>query len=303
LSLKLKSLFYEKFVHLFSKYNRIIIVKADNVGSQQLQKCRKALGNSSVLILGKNTIIRKVLKQQIKKNPGLKDLLSHVSGNIGFIFTKINPLDVREILSSNKVPAPAKVGQIAQTDVIIPSGPTGITPDGTPFFQALNIPTKISKGQIEIQEEVRVITSGKLIQSSEVALLQKLNIVPFSYELEIEYIYDDEECYDPSVLDISSQKIRNILKEKVQELKFISKKTGYPVWGSPENSLKKSIASFLSIGLAIDYQPFKASNETCSITQKTEEEEISQIEKPCPPKKEVTESSSETGDFGLGLFD
>lgn len=50
----------------------------------------------------------------------------------------------------NKVRAPARAGAIAPCPVIIPAQNTGLGPEKTSFFQALSIPTKISKGTIEI---------------------------------------------------------------------------------------------------------------------------------------------------------
>jgi len=49
-----------------------------------------------------------------------------------------------------KVEAPARAGAIAPVDVIIPAQNTGLGPEKTSFFQALAIPTKISRGTIEI---------------------------------------------------------------------------------------------------------------------------------------------------------
>lgn len=77
-------------------------------------------------------------------------LLPHVRGNVGFVFTKDDLTEVREILTKNKVQAPARAGGVAPCDVIIPAQNTGLGPEKTSFFQALSIPTKISKGTIEI---------------------------------------------------------------------------------------------------------------------------------------------------------
>ncbi len=49
-----------------------------------------------------------------------------------------------------QVAAPAKAGAIAPLDVVVPAQNTGLGPEKTSFFQALSIPTKISKGTIEI---------------------------------------------------------------------------------------------------------------------------------------------------------
>ena len=59
-------------------------------------------------------------------------------------------VDVRDKILENKVQAPAKAGALAPVDVKIPPQNTGLGPEKTSFFQALSIPTKISKGTIEI---------------------------------------------------------------------------------------------------------------------------------------------------------
>jgi len=48
------------------------------------------------------------------------------------------------------VAAPAKAGALAPLDVVLPAQNTGLGPEKTSFFQALAIPTKITKGTIEI---------------------------------------------------------------------------------------------------------------------------------------------------------
>jgi hypothetical protein len=49
-----------------------------------------------------------------------------------------------------QVAAPARAGAIAPCDVIVEAQNTGMGPEKTSFFQALNISTKIAKGAIEI---------------------------------------------------------------------------------------------------------------------------------------------------------
>jgi large subunit ribosomal protein LP0 len=51
------------------------------------------------------------------------------------------------------------------------------------FMQALNIPTKINKGTVEIVSDVNLITQGEKVGASEATLLAKLGIKPFSYGL------------------------------------------------------------------------------------------------------------------------
>lgn len=56
------------------------------------------------------------------------------------------------------------------------------------MFQALNIPTKINKGTVEISADVQLIVQGEKVGASEATLLAKLGIKPFSYGLVIRQV-------------------------------------------------------------------------------------------------------------------
>merc|ERR1712139_529651 len=118
-----------------------------------------------------------------------------------------NLTDVRDLILANKVAAPARAGSIAQVDVIVPAGNTGMEPTMTSFLQALNIPSKITKGSIEILNPVHLIQMGEKCEASQCALLDKLGIKPFSYGLVVKHVYDDGAMYDPAVLDITDEQI------------------------------------------------------------------------------------------------
>merc|ERR1712159_398930 len=95
-------------------------------------------------------MMRKAIRGLKENNADLELLLPHIRFNIGFIFTNGDLNDVKAILDDNRVEAPARAGAIAPVDVIVPAMLTGMEPGQTGFFQALNVPTKINKGQIEI---------------------------------------------------------------------------------------------------------------------------------------------------------
>jgi len=92
-------------------------------------------------------------------------------------------------------------------DVFVPAGPTGMEPSQISFFHALNISTKINKGQIEITKDYQVCAVGKKIGSSEVSLLQKMNIKPFSYQMNVSCAYDDGSILDAATCKISPDDI------------------------------------------------------------------------------------------------
>merc|ERR1719210_3034331 len=97
--------------------------------------------------------------EEVEDPTGLQNFLNAINGNMGFIFCNAGELEkAREVLKTFVVPAAAKAGTVAPKDVEIPAGPTGPEPSQTQFFQALNIPTKIVKGAIELTTPYKICT-------------------------------------------------------------------------------------------------------------------------------------------------
>merc|ERR1712048_930429 len=144
--------------------------------------------------MGKNTMIRKALSIGAERHPdaGLDKLRGGILGNIGFIFaTNCTLDDIRGVLEKHRRLSAAKSGQVSMVDMNLPSGPTGMDPSQTSFFQALNIGTKIVKGQIELVSEFPILKTGEKVSPSAAVLLNKLAIKPFEYGMEVRQVYQD----------------------------------------------------------------------------------------------------------------
>jgi len=245
-----KQAYFVKLVALLDEYPKILIVGVDNVGSSQMQKVRKALRGTGVVLMGKNTMIRKAIRGHIQNNPKLEALLPQVVGNVGFVFVKEDLGSVKKLLSENRVAAPARVGSIAPNDVIVPAGPTGLEPTQTAFLQALNIASRIAKGTIEIVNDVHLVHAGQKVNSSQASLLQKLNINPFSYGLEILNVYDNGALYEPKVLDLSDDDILKKFHNGVRNLASVSLQVGLPTVASLPHSLARGYKNVLAVALS-----------------------------------------------------
>ena len=181
----------------------------------------------------------------------------------------------------------------------IPSGITTLTPDGTSFFQALNIQTKIAKGFIEIVNPVKIITKNQIIGNSEVILLQKLNIVPFSHQIKIKLIYENECCIDPEILEISMDNIQNIYSEKKFELTMLETFSPFSNSFGLDFQRKNTIIKLLYLAKRLGYslqtkQSVNSENSTKEIF------ENSDANKKTSSEEKV---DSENEDLGLNLFD
>ena len=87
-------------------------MNVDNVGSKQMQQIRTSLRGHGVLIMGKNTTMRKAIRGHLDKNPQLEALLPQIKGNVGFVFTSEELSDVRDLILANKVSAAACAWQV-----------------------------------------------------------------------------------------------------------------------------------------------------------------------------------------------
>ena len=88
---------------LFDEYPKAFIVNVDNVGSNQMQQIRISLRGRGVALMGKNTTIRKAIRGHLDQNPNLEKIIPHIRGNVGFVFTKEDLNDIRELIEANKV--------------------------------------------------------------------------------------------------------------------------------------------------------------------------------------------------------
>jgi large subunit ribosomal protein LP0 len=250
-----KGEYFTKIGRLLTTYDKAFIVNGDNVGSRQLQQIRKAIRKDSVVLFGKNTLIKKAIRGLLPQHPQLEKFMPHLKGNVGFVFTTGDLKQVREELLKNKVPAAAKAGAFAQSKVTVPAGNTGLEPGQTSFFQALNIPTKINKGAIEISNEVNLIEAGAKIGPSEAALLQKLNIKPFHYGLQIKIIYDRGCTYSPEVLDLSKDDLLGFFRQGLNNIAAIGLALNRPNKASMPhivaNGFKNILAASLGSGFEI----------------------------------------------------
>jgi len=131
-----KAKYTMRLTQYLDEYPKVFIVGADNVGSRQMQKIRISLRGHAVIMMGKNTMMRKTIRGQVSRNANLEKLLPHVYENIGFVFTKEDLSSIREILLGNKVAAPARAGAIAPVDVSISAQVTNLGPEKTSFFSS-----------------------------------------------------------------------------------------------------------------------------------------------------------------------
>merc|ERR1719228_3289174 len=255
-----------------------------------------------------NTMMRKAIRGHLENNPALEKLLPHIVQNIGFVFTNEDLVDIRDKLLDNKKRAPARPGAIAPLPVVIPAQNTGLGPEKTSFFQALQIPTKISRGTIEIVNDVQLLKEGDKVGASEATLLNMLNISPFTYGLVVQQVYDQGTVFSPKVLDITDDDLMKTFQEGLSNVAAVSLAIGYPTIASVPHSVVRGFQNLLAIAAVTDitFKEAETLKEFLADPSKFAAAAPAAAAEAAPAAaaaKEPEPESEEDDDMGFGLFD
>merc|ERR1719378_281082 len=266
--------------------------------------------------MGKNTMIRKAIRTNLSKLPQLDALLPHIKGNVGFVFVPASGelSTIKKKIAEMRVEAPARAGAVAPCDVVVKAGPTGMEPTQTSFLQALNIASKIVKGQVEIISDVNLIKKGDKVLPGQAALLAKLNIKPFTYGLEPTVVFDEGAVYTPDLLDFDDADLLKKMGDCTRNVAALS--LGLPNASSVPTMVRNAFQDLIAIALECDGVSFPEADEFKKIMESGAAAAAAAAaaapaaaapaaaDKGASKKKEPEpEDDGEDDDMGFGLFD
>lgn len=299
--------YFERVRTLFRTYNKIFVVNVDNVTSTQMHQIRASLRGDAIILMGKNTMIRKAMREVLAENPKLDAIVPCIRGNVGLVFTNGDLKSILDRMLANRVEAAAKVGLTAQSDIYVPAGNTGMDPNKTGFFQALGISTKITKGSIEITSDVLLIKNGQKVGPSEATLLNLLNLTPFSFGLTVLTVYDDGSVFDPEMLKITDDVLETMLQSAIKNVAALSLAVGIPTIASAPHSFINAFKNVIGVALATEFS-FPAADKIRSAIANAAAAPVAAA--PAAGKAAAVEEkaaakaeSEEDDDMGFGLFD
>jgi len=249
-----KAAYFEKARKLLGTYEKIFICDADNVTSKQFQAIRTGMRGQGEILMGKNTMMKKAIREVANQNPSVEKLIPLIKKNVGFVMTNGDLKEVRDLIQSYKLPADAKTGAISPVDVEVPAQQTSLGPEKTSFFQALSIPTKITRGLIEITGKVHLLTAGEKVGQSEATLLQMLKIRPFEYGFDILNVYDSGSVFSPAILDITADDIRARFCAGVANVAAVSLNIGYPTIASVPHSIANGFKNLMAVAAVTEIE-------------------------------------------------
>merc|ERR1712131_47502 len=218
---------YEKTQRMFNSYDNYMFMDLSKVLSTQFKNIKSELPKDVKFLFAKNKIMIKAL-QELNKNGKYDKTIEQIKNNVivAFYEDKSSAEKIYQVCNKYRRNANARFGDVANEDVIIPAGPTGLPPTKINVFHAAHMNTVIVKGKIEIAVEHKLVGSGEIVGISEANLLTMLNILPFNYGLSLLKIFESGEVFDKSVLAVTDEIVQNSIKEAISLIACVSLGTG-----------------------------------------------------------------------------
>lgn len=214
---------------LIDSHEVIGIVNLLNIPARQLQKMRQSLKGKAIIRMSKKNLIDLAFKDCNDKKENIIGLSNHMDGQPAIVFTDMNPFKLFKILEDSKTSAPAKEGNIPDSDIVVPEGDTGFEPG--PLLgelQQVGIPAKIDKGKIVVSKDHVVVEAGEVVSKQVASMLTRLDIQPMEVGIDLQAAYEEESVYTSDLLTIDEEKTLADVQSAFSQAFNLSVNAGIP---------------------------------------------------------------------------
>lgn len=275
----------DEVVKLVEEYPFVAVATLDELPANILAVLRKKLFFDAKIIVAKTRVIKKAFEES---NVDTSKLDSVVKESIAVIFSKKNPFELYSFIKKNKGESSAKEGDIAEQDIVILAGDSGLPPGpALSSLKGVGLKVQVQGPTISIMGDKVVAKKGEVISAQVADVLSKLNMKPMRIGMKIIGVLDKSEnqFYSADVLDIDEEELFNKFVLAYQQGLNLSVNAGYFNEESTELIIVKAEREAIAIKKSVE------GNYTASEEKK--QEEIA--EQAVTENKEETESKKSEG--------
>jgi len=245
---KKKEQMYRQLQELPKKYSVLALVRMEKVRASQLLPLRKKFKGEVEILSVKNKVTAKAFSGI--QLDGLEKITKNLLGQCLFMFTNMSPFKLNVMLSKNKIMLPARGGDQASIDVVIPAKNTGVAPGPIlTDFKEVGVPTKIDQGTVWITRETTPVKKGGIISGKLASLLSKLDIKPVEAGITLESALEKGIQYSKEDLVIDVEQFRKEISQAHQEAISLSIEIGYPTKENIKQILAKAYQHSRSLSI------------------------------------------------------
>ena len=255
-----KTRVFEKTQEYLKKFKNIIVTDVKDISTDKIQKIRHEIVSlkETETLCGKTTVIQKSIAALIEKGKLPKhlpkDQLQQLSDSMPgihllLIFTNKDLADIHAITSKYIIEKQAKPGQLSPVEIIIPAGPTGMDSSQIDYFQALKIPTKVMRNQLEITTATKILVPGQKITLSEINLMKKFNIRPYKHKMNIKKVLLNGKLYGEEILKVTDDYMKAKLEQGIKNVLGFSLGAHIPTAASAPHVIANAFRNICALSL------------------------------------------------------
>lgn len=235
-----------------STYKMVAAANLQQVRSSQIHEVRKKLRGKVQFLVAKNTLVKRAAEESKKENIGR--FTEKLLGSRILLFSDLAPHSLVLLLNKNKVRVPAKAGDVATGEILIPAGNTGLPPGPViSEFGEAKVPTKIESGSIWVSKDTVVSRKGDAISPKLASVLSKLGIKPMELGLSLTAAYDQGVVYAEEDLKVDLDEYRTNLRQAASQAFNVAVNTGYVLPETAPQILGKVYREALSLAINAAY--------------------------------------------------
>ena len=235
-----------------STYKMVAAANLQQVRSSQIHEVRKKLRGKVQFLVAKNTLVKRAAEESKKENIG--KFTEKLLGSRILLFSDLAPHSLVLLLNKNKVRVPAKAGDVATGEILIPAGNTGLPPGPViSEFGEAKVPTKIESGSIWVSKDTVVSRKGDAISPKLASVLSKLGIKPMELGLSLTAAYDQGVVYGEEDLKVDLDEYRTNLRQAASQAFNVAVNTGYVLPETAPQILGKVYREALSLAINAAY--------------------------------------------------
>ncbi|MFA5764291.1 MAG: 50S ribosomal protein L10 [archaeon] len=267
-----------EIIALAKEYPFIAVVTLEQLPANIVSVLRKRLYGEAKIIVAKTRVIQKAFAESGVDTTKLND---SVKESVAIIFSKKNPFELFSFVKKNKGDAAAKIGDIAEADIIIQAGDTGLPPGpALSTLKAVGLKVQVAGPTIAITADKVVTKKGEEVTKEVVDVLGKLNMKPMKVGMSIMGVFDkaDDTYYLSNVLDIDEEELFNKFVIAYQNALNLSVNAGYYNDESTEIILIKAQREANAVNKEIEGASPKAKEEASEVKEEPKTEEVEKKE-------------------------
>jgi large subunit ribosomal protein L10 len=231
------------------------LVGVRGVPAAALQQMRRDLRTrKQPIVVATNSAIRHALERAVQERPSLAPLLDQVVDQTAVLAAEGNPFALYQQFLRTRSPTPARGGELAPADIVVPAGTTSFKPGPiVGELQHAGFPAAIEKGKVVLKKDTTIVKAGGVISREVATMLTRLDIFPLEVGLSLRAVVEGDTFYPPDVLAVDLDSQRAELARASRRALGLALTIGYATPETAPLLLTKAHRSALAVAIAAGY--------------------------------------------------